>query len=155
MARLCLPDRPQHIIHRQICFAGTEEFAAYAGWLGEYARKYEVAIHAWVFMTNHVHLLATPKTTDCISSLMQSLGRQYVRYFNPTYQRTGTLWEGRFRFCVVDAEDYLLIYQRHPDRCQAAKRHRLGDYGRGGHRQQPVETSVKNFVDWYRNYYGI
>lgn len=117
LPRLCLPDMPQHIIqrgnNRQICFAGTEDFAAYAGWLGEYARKYEVAIHSWVFMTNHVHLLATPRTADGISSLMQSLGRQYVRYFNHTYQRTGTLWEGRFRSCVVDAEDYLLICQRY------------------------------------------
>jgi putative transposase len=72
-----------------------------------------VAIHAWVFMTNHVHLLATPRTADGISSLMQSLGRQYVRYFNHAYQRTGTLWEGRFRSCVIDAEDYLLICQRY------------------------------------------
>ncbi len=117
LPRICLPNVPQHIIqrgnNRQVCFAGVEDFAAYAGWLDEYARKYGVAIHAWVFMTNHVHLLATPNTVDGISSLMQSLGRRYVRYFNHTYQRTGTLWEGRFRSCVVDAENYLLVCQRY------------------------------------------
>jgi len=117
LPRICLPGIPQHIIqrgnNRQPCFAGDEDFAAYAHWLDEYARKYEVAIHAWVFMTNHVHLLATPKTEDGISRLMQTLGRHYVRYFNYTYKRSGTLWEGRFKSCVVDAENYLLICQRY------------------------------------------
>ena len=64
-------------------------------------------------MTNHIHLLAIPESSDGLSKMMQSLGRQYVRYFNYTYRRTGTLWEGRFKFCVVDAENYLLICQRY------------------------------------------
>ena len=117
LPRICLPDIPQHIIqrgvNRQACFAGDEDFAAYAHWLDESARKYQVAIHAWVFMTNHVHLLVTPKTSNGISRMMQTLGRQYVRYFNHTYQRTGTLWEGRFKSCVIHAEDYLLTCQRY------------------------------------------
>ena len=117
LSRICLPDIPQHIIqrgnNRQVCFASEEDFAAYAHWLDEYSQKYKVAIHSWVFMTNHVHLLATPETEDGVSRMMQTLGRHYVRYFNYTYQRTGTLWEGRFKSCVVDAESYLLICQRY------------------------------------------
>lgn len=117
LPRLCLPGIPQHIIqrgnNRQVCFGSEEDFAAYAHWLAEYAKKYRVAIHAWVFMTNHVHLLATPETNDGISRLMQALGRHYVRYFNYTYRRTGTLWEGRFKSCVIDAENYLLVCQRY------------------------------------------
>ncbi len=117
LPRLCLPGIPQHIIqrgtNRQVCFASDEDFSAYARWLEEYSNKYRVAIHAWVFMTNHVHLLVTPQTTDGVSRMMQTLGRHYVRYFNYTYKRTGTLWEGRFKSCVVDADNYLLICQRY------------------------------------------
>jgi len=117
LPRIRLPGIPQHIIqrgnNRQPCFASDEDFSAYAHWLDEYARKYEVAIHAWVFMTNHVHLLATPESEEGISRLMQTLGRHYVRYFNYTYKRSGTLWEGRFKSCVVDEEKYLLICQRY------------------------------------------
>jgi len=117
LPRICTPGIPQHIIqrgnNRQVCFASDEDFSAYAYWLEEYSRKYRVAIHAWVFMTNHVHLLVTPETDVGVSRLMQALGRHYVRYFNHTYKRSGTLWEGRYKSCVVDAEDYLLICQRY------------------------------------------
>jgi putative transposase len=117
LPRLCLPGMPQHIIqrgtNRQPCFASDEDFAAYSHWLDECARKYAVSILAWVFMTNHVHLLLTPSTSDGVSKLMQTLGRYYVRYFNNTYRRTGTLWEGRFKSCVVDEENYLLVCQRY------------------------------------------
>jgi putative transposase len=134
LSRLCLPEIPQHTIqrgnNRQICFGSDEGMAAYAYWLEKYSLKYKVAIHAWVFMTNHVHLLVTPETPEGISSMMQSLGRQYVHYFNYTYKRTGTLWAtpahpcahgtcaslhigGRFKSCVIDVENYFLICQRY------------------------------------------
>ena len=117
LPRLCLPGIPVHIIQRGVnrtaCFASDEDLAAYAHWLAKSATNNNVAIHAWVFMTNHVHLLATPGTSHGISKMMQVLGRHYVRYFNYTYQRTGTLWEGRFKSCVIDAEDYLLACQRY------------------------------------------
>ena len=117
LPRICLPGISQHIIqrgvNRQACFASEEDFASYIHWLDEYSRKYQVAIHAWVLMTNHAHLLVTPTTKNGISKMMQTLGRHYVRYFNYTYRRTGTLWEGRFKSCVVDAENYLLICQRY------------------------------------------
>ena len=117
LPRLCLPGIPQHIIQRginkQVCFASNADFAAYARWLEECADKYQVAIHAWVFMTNHVHLLATPQTVQGVSRMMQALGRFYVRYFNKKYHRTGALWEGRFKSCVVDSEAYFLTCQRY------------------------------------------
>jgi len=104
LPRVCLPGIPLHLIqrgnNRQVCFASQDDFAAYACWLQEYASKYRVEVHAWVFMTNHVHLLVTPSTASGVSRMMQSLGQRYVRYFNYTYRRTGTLWEGRYKSCA-------------------------------------------------------
>ena len=117
LPRLYLPDVPQHIIqrgiNRQACFISDKDFASYAYWLDQSARQYQVAIHAWVFMTNHVHILATPQTEQGVSRMMQATGRHYVRYFNHSYGRTGTLWEGRFKSCLVDVEDYLLACHRY------------------------------------------
>ena len=91
---------PQHIIqrgnNRQVCFNNDEDMSVYANWLYNYLRKYDVHIHAWVFMTNHVHLLVTPWQEGGVSKMMQSLGRYNVRYFNQTYRWSGTLWEGLF-----------------------------------------------------------
>lgn len=115
--RFCPPGLPQHVIqrgnNRQVCFNADEDMAAYAHWLHDSAVRYRVAIHAWVFMTNHVHLLLTPETANGLSCLMQSLGRQYVRRYNKTYRRSGTLWEGRFKSCLVQTEVYLLQCQRY------------------------------------------
>ena len=72
-----------------------------------------MAIHAYVLMTNHVHMLVTPMAGGDISRMMQSLGRKYVRYFNTAHQRTGTLWEGRFKSSVVETERYLLTVYRY------------------------------------------
>jgi len=95
----------QHIIHRgnnrQACFSAEEDYSAYGSWLGEYAKKFGMEIHAYVLMTNHVHILATPKRENSISKTMQAVGRQYVRYFNYSYRRSGTLWEGRYKSCLV------------------------------------------------------
>lgn len=117
LPRLTPAGIPQHLIqrgnNREICFCCDDDFIAYAGWLKKYSEEYEVKIHAWVFMTNHVHLLATPETVDGISRMMQSLGRMYVRYFNRAYRRTGTLWEGRYKSCLVQSESYLLECYRY------------------------------------------
>ena len=117
LSRICLPGIPQHVIqrgnNRQACFASKEDFTAYLNWLYEYSVEHHVSIHAWVLMTNHVHLLLTPDSSEGVSKLMQSLGRRYVRYFNYTYRRTGTLWEGRFKSCVVQTDKYLLLCQRY------------------------------------------
>ena len=107
----------QHVIqrgnNRRPCFAHEDDYVAYTGWLKQFSSQYDVAIHAWVLMTNHVHLLCTPLAeNNGVSLMMQSLGRMYVRYFNTKYKRTGTLWEGRFKSCLVSAPDYLLrVYQ--------------------------------------------
>jgi len=115
--RVCPPGVAQHLIqrgnNRQICFASDEDCAAYAHWLREAAERYAVAVHAWVFMTNHVHLLAAPERKDGISRMMQQLGRHYVRYFNYQYARSGTLWEGRFKACLVQDSEYLLQCYRY------------------------------------------
>ena len=108
---------PQHIIQRgvdrQLCFGCEADFKAYLYWLKVYSEKHQVSIHAWVLMTNHVHLLCTPSSAEGISKMMQSLGRSYVRYFNYHHQRTGTLWEGRFKASLVNASEYLLNLYRY------------------------------------------
>ena len=108
---------PQHIIqrgnNRQVCFGGEEDMKAYLNWLKEFSKKYNVDVHAWVLMTNHVHLLCTPQEEGSISRMMQSIGRMYVRYYNYTYQRSGTLWEGRFKSSLVQSERYLLELYRY------------------------------------------
>ena len=96
LARICPIGIAQHVIqrgnNRQICFANEQDFFAYIGWLKKFSVKFEVNIHAWVLMTSHVHLLCTPCQENGVSQMMQALGRQYVRYFNHSYKRTGTLW---------------------------------------------------------------
>jgi len=109
---------PIHVIqrgnNRQVIFADESDFKVFASWLKEYSEKFGVAVHAWCLMTNHVHLLCTCIDQEsAISKMMQTLGRQYVRYFNKKYQRTGTLWEGRYRSCLVDDETYLFILYRY------------------------------------------
>jgi len=90
---------PVHLIqrgnNRQSCFVALEDFSAYIGWLKEYSGRYKVDIHAWVLMTNHVHLLCTPQRAGAVSLMMQSVGRRYVQYFNYQYRRSGTLWEAK------------------------------------------------------------
>jgi putative transposase len=76
--------------------------------LEEIASRYECAIHAYVLMTNHVHLLLTPAAPDGASKMMKHLGQRYVQYFNRKHKRTGSLWEGRFRSSLIDSEGYLM-----------------------------------------------
>lgn len=108
---------PQHIVqrgnNRQVCFASDEDMKAYLNWLKEFSKKYLVDVHAWVLMTNHVHILCTPYEEGAISKMMQSIGRMYVRYYNYTYQRSGTLWEGRFKSSLIQSERYLLELHRY------------------------------------------
>jgi len=94
-------------------FTSDSDIAAYAHWLEEGAAKFDLSVHGWVFMTNHVHLLLTPKQDDSVSRLMQSLGRSYVGYFNYAYARSGTLFEGRFRSSLVQSNEYFLSCLRY------------------------------------------
>jgi putative transposase len=115
--RYCPPGQPVHIIqrgnNRTECFFSADDKAVYVGILRNASSRYKLNIHAWVLMTNHVHLLATPARESAVSKTMQYLGAKYVRYFNEKYARTGTLWEGRFRSCLVESEGYLLACQRY------------------------------------------
>jgi putative transposase len=117
LPRLYMEGCPQHIIqrgnNRQVCFFADEDYAFYLDKLHKASEKYKVAIHAFVLMTNHVHLLATPSDETSISLMMQSVGRSYVGYVNHTYQRTGTLWEGRYKSTLVDYDRYLMIVSRY------------------------------------------
>lgn len=116
-SRISIVGVPEHVIqrgnNRQVIFANDEDMQAYITWLKDAANKFNVQIHAWVLMTNHVHFLCTPQAPAAISLMMQSLGRRYVQYFNRRYQRTGTLWEGRFKSSLVQSEVYLLELYRY------------------------------------------
>lgn len=117
LPRYFVPGQPQHIIqrgnNRQAIFAAETDYRFFRDALVEAASKHGLAIHAYVWMTNHVHLLATPGFDDSIGKVFQSAGRRYVQYFNYTYKRSGTLWEGRYRATVVDSERYLLTLMRY------------------------------------------
>lgn len=103
---------PIHILlranNRQQCFKASSDYAAFLWWLREYSEKYQVDVHAWVLLEDHLHLLSTPNTAGGMSRMIQALGRQYVRFFNQQNLRTGTLWEGRYRSCLVQPGNYLL-----------------------------------------------
>lgn len=81
--------------------------------LVELAPRYGAAVHAYVFMSNHVHLLGIGQSPSSIPSMMQALGRRYVRYFNDLHGRTGTLWEGRYKSAPVETDRYFLACQRY------------------------------------------
>jgi putative transposase len=119
LPRYVIPGQPQHIIqrgnNRQAIFAAESDYQFFRDCLVEAAGRFGLAIHAYVWMTNHIHLLATPAYEDSISKTFQSAGRKYVQYFNFAYRRTGTLWEGRYRATVVDTENYLLKLMRYID----------------------------------------
>ncbi len=95
------------------CFKGNEDRHRYLDLLARAALEHGVAIHSYVLMSNHVHLLVTPENSEACGRMMQSLGRQYVRLFNDRYQRTGTLWEGRFKSTLVDTDAYFFTVTRY------------------------------------------
>jgi len=110
--RLSVPPFPQHVIqrgnNRQPCFLAPDDYRFYLECLGEALRKYDVRVHAYILMTNHAHLLMTPETETGVGRVMQSVGRRYVQHFNNLYERSGTLWEGRYRSSLVQDQHYLL-----------------------------------------------
>ena len=117
LPRFVLPGQPQHVIQRgndrQAIFRSDEDRQFYLDKLLGAANKHQCDIHAYVLMTNHVHFLVTPHTEEGIGKMMQTLGRYYVQYFNNCYQRTGTLWEGRYKATLIDTEQYFLTCMRY------------------------------------------
>ena len=112
LPRLTVPGYPHHIIqrgnNRQAIFSSSADCPVLLALLDENARKFSVALHAYVLMSNHFHLLATPSTPDGLPHMMQAVGRRYVRYFNDRQARSGTLWEGRYRSTLIETGRYLL-----------------------------------------------
>lgn len=119
LPRLTLPGYPHHVIqrgnNRQAIFADRQDFETMLEMLADSARARKVAIHAYVLMDNHFHLLVTPAETDALPRMMQAVGRSYVRYFNQRHGRTGTLWEGRYRSTLIQSERYLLACMAYID----------------------------------------
>lgn len=112
LPRLTLPGYPHHIIQRgnnnQAIFAAPADYQMLLDVLRDNAQKFKVAIHAYVLMPNYFHLLVTPESTEGLPQMMQAVGRSYVRWFNAAQGRTGTLWEGRYKSTVIDAQTWLL-----------------------------------------------
>jgi len=112
LPRLVIPNQPHHVIQRgndgQLIFRDTADHELFLSRLKDGARQFKVAIHAYVLMPTHLHLLATPSDLEGLGRMMQWIGRHYVPYFNQKYARAGTLWQGRYKAAVIDAQRYFI-----------------------------------------------
>lgn len=116
-ARIVLPGVPHHIIQRSQsglpCFSSDQDYQIYLSWLLEYRDRAQCHIHAYVLMPDHVHLLVTPEKLWSMGELMRRTGQRYAQYYNRKYQRTGALWEGRYRSCIACEPGYILNCYRY------------------------------------------
>ena len=117
--RLALPGYPHHVIQRgnnrqPIVLDEADRRMLYSLWLEE-SQRHKVAVNAYVLLDNHFHMLLTPPSDEAMSLMMQSVGRTYVRYFNKRHNRSGTLWEGRYKSSLIDSEAYLLTCMAYID----------------------------------------
>ncbi len=117
LPRLVLANHPHHILQSgndgQLVFREPQDYQQLLGWLKDSAREFKVAIHAYVLMPNHLHLLATPASTDGLAQMMQRVGRYYVPWYNAKYGRSGSLFQGRFKTSLVDAQAYFMLCSRY------------------------------------------
>ena len=117
LQRFNIPGEPQHVIirgnNREPIFYSDSDYHCYLNTLGSAMQKYPCELHAYVLMTNHVHMLVSPLEENSLSKVIQSLGRVYVQFFNYKYRRTGTLWEGRYKATLIDSDLYALICSRY------------------------------------------
>lgn len=117
LPRMIIPGQPQHVIvrgnNRSEIFCCDSDYHFYLEKLQAACKKHDCQVHAYVLMTNHVHLLITPFSETSLGKTLQMLGRYYVQYFNYCYRRTGTLWEGRYKATLIDSESYLLACMRY------------------------------------------
>jgi putative transposase len=156
--RLVLPGVALHIIqrgnNRGPCFVDESDYRLYLLHLRELASKFECVVHAYCLMTNHVHLLMTPPSTAACAALMRDLGQRYVQYFNRHHDRSGTLWEGRFRSCVAETTIYVLACYRYielnPERAGMVDHvsgYRWSSYaGNSGSRSDPLLTPHEEYL---------
>ena len=116
-ARCVVAGLPLHVVQRGInrspCFFRDADYAVYLRFLQAFSTEFVCSVHAYCLMTNHVHLLLTPGASDACALLMKKLGQCYVQYVNHNLHRTGTLWEGRFRSCMVNSDSYVLACYRY------------------------------------------
>jgi putative transposase len=138
-ARIMLPGVPVHVVHRgnnrQACFYESQDRSFYLFHLRRLLAATGCGLHAYCLMTNHVHLLLTSSTDGGCARLMQRVAQLFTQYANRTYQRSGSLWEGRFRSCLVQSEEYLLACYRYVEAnpvraglCQQASDHEWSSY---------------------------
>jgi putative transposase len=117
LPRYFVPGQPQHVLqrgnNRTPIFVIEEDYACFLDCLADAILQHGAAVHAYVLMTNHVHLLMTPQDAESLPKILQSVGRRYVQYFNYIYQRTGTLWEGRYKATLIDSDQYFLRCYRY------------------------------------------
>ena len=117
LPRFRIVEQPHHVIqrgnNRTPIFLGASDYRVFRTCLADAIARFACEVHAYVFMTNHVHLLISTSVADGIGRAMQSVGRRYVRYFNDQHGRTGTLWEGRYRATVIDTNRYLFTCSRY------------------------------------------
>lgn len=117
LPRLVVPNHPHHVIQsgidKQAIFRDSDDYTAFLGWLKEASRQFKVAIHAYVLLPSHLHLLVSPSDGAGLGKMMQLVGRHYVPYFNSKYQRAGTLWQGRYRATVIESDQYFLLCSRY------------------------------------------
>ena len=115
--RFFIENVPVHIVQRghskAPIFFEDSDYRAYLNWLNDAAERYECDIHAYVLMTNHIHILATPRHKDSVTRMMQYVGRYYVPYINHTYGTSGSIWEGRYKASLVQEDRYLLTCMRY------------------------------------------
>ncbi len=117
LPRIVIPNQPLHIIHRgnnrQNIFKSEDDMVRIKEDIKHSLSKSNCSLHAYVIMTNHLHLLITPDSKEQLAIFMQSMANRYVRYFNAIHHRTGTIWEGRFKSCLVDSEHYLFTLYKY------------------------------------------
>jgi putative transposase len=117
LPRLVIPNQPHHVIQRgndrQLIFREAEDYQRFLAWLKESAKEFKVAIHAYVLMPNHLHLLASPSTHTGLAQTMQRVGRYYVPWFNHKYERYGGLFQGRFKTSLIDSDRYFMLCSRY------------------------------------------
>jgi putative transposase len=117
LPRLVLANHPHHVLQsgndKQLLFREAEDFQQLLVWLKDSAKEFKVAVHAYVLMPDHLHLLATPSTAEGLAQMMQRLGRYYVPWYNAKYQRSGGLFQGRFKTSLIDAQRYFMVCSRY------------------------------------------
>lgn len=117
VARCVIGGLPLHVVQRGInrnpCFLTERDYVVYLSFLAQFSNEFACSVHAYCLMTNHVHLLVTPADSQGCARLMKKLGQCYVQYLNHRLGRSGTLWEGRFRSCMVNSDEYVLACYRY------------------------------------------